>query len=63
MTSRILSPNDPLERAFGPAPAQCSERATIKDASSNSTSMSMGGQRHGSSGWWLVVMFALISLF
>jgi hypothetical protein len=55
MTSRILSPNDPLERAFGPAPAQCSEKATIQ--------ASMGGQHRGNSGLWLVVMCALISLF
>jgi hypothetical protein len=30
LTSRILSPNEEPDRLFGPAPGQCSDKATLK---------------------------------
>jgi hypothetical protein len=52
LTSRILSPNEEPERAFGPAPKQCSEKATVKTATTSSTSFRFT--------WGCVVVFGMM---
>jgi hypothetical protein len=50
ITSRVLEPNQPLERSFGPAPGQCSEKATL-----NTTTSSARRSVVGFRGWTLLV--------
>jgi hypothetical protein len=59
---RLLQPNDPVERVFGPATLNCSDKASVNEAASSSTFI--GAPLFHIVGFWLhvVVILHLIPL-